>query len=119
MVSRIFNLMEERGIKATNLANAIGLNSAVFTQWKKGLQKPSTDAVIKIAQYFNVTTDYLLLGAEAGLTKDEMELLEYYRSFNTEGKNKTLVYMQDLDEGFRYKKRDSAPSTNDIERISG
>jgi len=31
---------------------------------EKGRQKPSTDAIIKLAKYFGVSTDYLLTGEE-------------------------------------------------------
>ena len=61
---RIFNLLKERGVTATELSRATGINASTLTQWKKGLQKPSTEAVIKIADYFGVTTDYLLTGRE-------------------------------------------------------
>jgi transcriptional regulator with XRE-family HTH domain len=59
VAERIFVLMEERGISAAQLTRDVPLTSGVTSQWKKGLQKPSADAVIKIAQYFNVTTDYI------------------------------------------------------------
>ena len=65
MVERIYNLMAEREISATELSKATGIKTSTLTQWKKGLQKPSTDAIIKIAKYFGVTTDYLLLGEDS------------------------------------------------------
>lgn len=46
------------------MSKATGINTSTLTQWKKGLQKPSVDAIIKIAKHFGVTTDYLLLGEE-------------------------------------------------------
>lgn len=64
MVERIYNLMKERGVSASELSKATGINTSTLTQWKKGLQKPSVDAIIKIAKHFGVTTDYLLLGEE-------------------------------------------------------
>jgi len=54
--------MEERGVTAAQLTREISLTNGLVTQWKKGLQKPSTDAIIKISKYFNVSTDYILLG---------------------------------------------------------
>jgi len=57
---RISNLMRERGVKASELSSATGINPSTFSQWKRGLQKPSVKAVKKIANYFNVTTDSLL-----------------------------------------------------------
>ena len=60
MVQRIFELMEKNEINATELAKATGIGTSPISQWKKGLQKPSTDAVIKIADFFGTSTDYLL-----------------------------------------------------------
>ena len=60
MVQRIFELMEKNEINATELAKATGIGTSPISQWKKGLQKPSTEAVIKIADYFGTSTDYLL-----------------------------------------------------------
>jgi len=62
LVERILALMEERGIIAAKLTSELGISKSKVTQWKQGLQKPSTDAVIKIANYFGVSTDYLLTG---------------------------------------------------------
>lgn len=54
--------MEDKKITAAHLLRETGLNKSLITQWKNGLQKPSTDAIIKIAEYFGVSTDYLLKG---------------------------------------------------------
>ena len=63
-IERILMLMKERNIKAAQLTKETSLAAGIVTQWKKGKQKPSTDAIVKIADYFNVTTDYLLMGKE-------------------------------------------------------
>jgi transcriptional regulator with XRE-family HTH domain len=82
---KIFKLMEENNVKAAQLANELGLTKSNFTQWGQGLQKPSTEAIVKIAQYFKVTTDYLL-----GLTEKRGDItmnsvinwgVEFYRAF--------------------------------------
>jgi len=65
VVEKIVDLIEERGITAYRLASDLGFNSGKITQWKQGLQKPSVDAVVKIADYFGVTTDYLLKGEDS------------------------------------------------------
>lgn len=61
---RILLLMEQNNINAATLTREISLTNGVISQWKRGKQKPSTDAIIKIANYFHVTTDYILLGVE-------------------------------------------------------
>jgi len=57
---KILQLMEQHKIKALKLEKDLSLASSIVSQWKNGRQKPSTDAIMKIAEYFNVTTDYLL-----------------------------------------------------------
>jgi len=59
-VDRILVLMKSRNIKASHLTRELSLSHGVITQWKQGLQKPSSDAIVKIADYFGVSTDYLL-----------------------------------------------------------
>ena len=60
VVERILGLMEADDIKAAQLTRDLSLSHGVVTQWKQGLQKPSTDAIVKLADYFSVSTDYLL-----------------------------------------------------------
>lgn len=52
--------MGEGNITAAQLSKDLDINSSRFTQWKKGLQNPSAEAIVKIAKYFNVSTDYIL-----------------------------------------------------------
>lgn len=59
-IDKILNLMKEKKINAAQLSREIGLTNGLITQWKKRLQKPSQTNIIKIAKYFNVSTDYLL-----------------------------------------------------------
>ena len=60
LLERIFSLMNDRNVTAAELSKATEINKSTITQWKKGLQKPSTEAIVKIAHYFKVSTDYLL-----------------------------------------------------------
>jgi len=48
-----------RGEKPNSVASAIGISSATITKWKNGTV-PNSDFVTKIAEYFNIPTDYLL-----------------------------------------------------------
>lgn len=59
-VDRIFELIKENKVTAKEVANATGLSPSNFTEWKKGNNKPGYGAVVKIAEYFGVSTDYLL-----------------------------------------------------------
>ena len=81
MIERIASLIEEEGITASKLSKDLGFNSGAISNWKKGRAKPGTEAIIKIADYFNVTTDYLLgrytnqIAADNALMRQEDEQL--------------------------------------------
>lgn len=53
------NLCNEHNIKPNPLAKELGISSGTLTGWKKG-SSPRDTAVQKIANYFNVSPEYLL-----------------------------------------------------------
>ena len=64
MIERILKLIKESGITAKKLTDELELSNSAITDWKKGKARPSTDAIIKIANYFNISTDYILTGKD-------------------------------------------------------
>lgn len=56
----IFNLISSKKLSIAEVAKATEISPVLFTQWKAGRQKPSTEALSKLADYFNVSVDYLL-----------------------------------------------------------
>ncbi len=69
MVERILDLLNERNISEYRLIKDCGLPNSSITQWKQGKAQPGISAIIKIAKYLNVSTDYLL-GLENDKTKN-------------------------------------------------
>lgn len=59
----ISRLCEERGIAITALENELGLGRGVIGKWKKGTS-PNMNKLKKIADFFDVTLDYLMTGKE-------------------------------------------------------
>ena len=59
-IELIFELMDKTNTTAYALSKATGISNSNISDWKKGKGKPSADAVAKIADYFDVSTDYLL-----------------------------------------------------------
>lgn len=93
IVERITELQEARGLTNRAVETGAGLANSVISQWKKGKGKPSLDAIVKLSNYFNVSTDYLIgtstnmeIGAEISLTEEELLLIDAYRSSSTQGK---------------------------------
>ena len=52
--------MKEKGITAKKLSEDTGISQGNISDWKSGRSKPSGDKLIVIANYFNVSVDYLL-----------------------------------------------------------
>ena len=73
MYERIKELCAERGISISKLCQEMTGNSANLATWVKGNFK--AEMIIKISNYFNVSTDYLLLGVKTSLTEEEKKLV--------------------------------------------
>ena len=57
---RIFNLIKERKITQYRLAKDLAISDGLISDWKNGRSSPTSERLIKLAKYFNVSTDYLL-----------------------------------------------------------
>ena len=56
---RLLNLCNENSTTVTKLLKELNLSTSKGTAWKNG-SIPNGDVLAKIADYFNVSTDYLL-----------------------------------------------------------
>ena len=56
------NLMKEHGVTAYKVSKETGISTSTLSDWKKGRSTPKQDKLQKIADFFNVTVDYLLTG---------------------------------------------------------
>lgn len=61
---RFAELCSGRNISANKAATDIGLSNSTVTKWKKTGAVPQTATLSKIAEYFNVSINYLLGEAE-------------------------------------------------------
>lgn len=77
---RIFNILEEKGLKQSDLAKKLELSTGQITAWKKRGTTPPGEYFINICKFLNISI-YELLGAdEEGLNQEERKLIEYFRS---------------------------------------
>ena len=58
--TKLKELREECGLSQTQLGKKLNVTQAGVAKWEAGTREPSLDVLLAIAQYFNVTTDYLL-----------------------------------------------------------
>jgi len=69
------NLRKSRDLTQKDFGAKVGLSKAVVSKYENGMGYPSFDVLVRIAQYFGVTTDYLL-GVARGKTVDVSELTD-------------------------------------------
>ena len=60
LAERIKNLIEENGVTQKELANKINVTEATLSRNLNGIHEPKAEIINKIAEYFNVSSDYLL-----------------------------------------------------------
>lgn len=53
-------LREKHGLKQINLANALQVSSQAVSKWERCANYPDIEIIKKLAELFNVSTDYLL-----------------------------------------------------------
>lgn len=110
IVQNIMDLIKERKTTAYAVSKATGISSGNFSDWKSGKAKPSQKAIQKIADYFDVSVDYLLgrepssetkkdgnaeaLPPDASLTPYQKQLIEFAESLTEEEVKKVLSYIR-------------------------
>lgn len=59
-IDRISDLLEKQGKSQKDLTDFMKLDKSTFTQWKKNKSKSYMKYINQIAEFFNVSVDYLL-----------------------------------------------------------
>lgn len=73
MYSIFVELLQRDGVSTYQVSKATGIAQSVFSSWKNGISKPKADKLKKIADYFGVSTDYLLGRDEKAPAPEEQE----------------------------------------------
>lgn len=58
--NRINGLLATTNVKQKELAQVLGVKDNIISYFCSGTRKPNIEQIIKMAKYFNVSTDYLL-----------------------------------------------------------
>ncbi len=87
LLDRIKELAHKRGISITQLEEELSIPKNTIYQWKNRI--PSTKRLQLVADYFNVTTDYLLGRNQAPDFATEEDLIELDKLLES---NVTMAY---------------------------
>lgn len=91
LAEKLKELRKSAGFNQTIVANALGINYFTLGKWEQGRAEPSADDLVKLADYFDVTVDFLLgredetgarvqIASAPTMTTEEKDLLRYFRS---------------------------------------
>lgn len=90
MVNRIRDLREDRDLRQSDLARETGIDQRTISNYETGKTAPDAYALIKLADYFNVSIDYLVGRSSIDFSgeekrarlidkiKEELDLLKKY-----------------------------------------
>jgi transcriptional regulator with XRE-family HTH domain len=70
---RLRVLREEKNMSQEELAEAFGLGKAAISGYERGKRTPSFDLLVGLADYFQVSTDYLLGRTDDRTPPEDME----------------------------------------------
>lgn len=98
----------EAGIKRSELARAMNLNQNTVANYENGLREAPYDLLIRFADFFDVSVDYLIGREESGgrdgavasdvkpfyLSKSEKFLIGLYRGVGARAKSRITEYAE-------------------------
>jgi len=109
LYTRVKQLCDERGLSVTRLESELGFSTSTIQKWKTS-SVPNAASIIKIAQYFNVSTDYLLGITDIESIADEFTndeaIISLQRARSKMSPKDRDRMMQMLKLGFEYAFRD-------------
>lgn len=74
-MNRIRDLREDRDLRQIDVAVATGIDQKTLSNYETGKTNPDSFAIIALARFFNVTTDYLLGEAQTNF-RDKKAILK-------------------------------------------
>lgn len=60
LAERLISLQKERNVMKKDIADAAGLSLMGYYRYERGQREPSASTLIALADYFNVSLDYLV-----------------------------------------------------------
>lgn len=119
IVDRFRELRTSRKLSQKDLAQALNVSQQTVASWECGRTEPSNEYLKSIADYFNVSADYLLGRESSGcsLSIPQKMLLNSFDGLNGEGQSTIMVILRSLK--MSHSKRASENAGNVINSNNG
>ena len=98
VADRLKRLRASRKLSQKDFAKALNVSQQTVASWESNRTEPSHTVLAEIADYFNVTTDYLLGRKEKVpvLSDEHTEVLKSYDALNSAGRHDFWCYFEFL-----------------------
>ena len=101
---RVKELRLEKQLEQQDLAKIIQIGKGSISNWETGRTEPSIEYLLKLADFFEVSIDYLLgrsddlgiVNVQTNLNTEQNELVNYYNQMSEKDKAKLLGYAKGL-----------------------
>ena len=106
----IIKLLKQQNKKQKDLTDYLGLTKNTFTNWKGGTSESYKKHLPQIAEFFNVSVDYLL-GKEKSPTANSDETL-MFALYGNDNKDVTPAMLEDIRNFAQYVREKERNKTN-------
>lgn len=99
IVERLKSLRNSNKVSQKDFAQALKVSQQTVASWEVGRTEPSNTALKDIADYFNVSTDYLLGRDEKAISLSNLQitLLKMFDRLNIEGQDLIMRIINSLE----------------------
>lgn len=113
--NRIKLLREELGLKQEELANKMSVSPSSIGMYETNKREPNNELILKLAEYFGVSTDYLLgktdLRKAEAINIDDADIAFYNGVKGLNDTNKAIL--KGIIEGLTAKQKEDEQNTHD------
>ena len=103
LYQRIRDLREDADKTQTDIAEYLGTTAQYYGKYEKGEREIPFTRAIELANYYNVSLDYLAgrtnvkqIQSDTSLTEDEIKLLSQFRKLTERNKGKAELFITQL-----------------------
>lgn len=94
-------LRAQKNITQDDMANLLNVKRQTYSAYERGVSFPDVIALVKMADFFGVTTDYLLgckknISADSPLSDEIKSLIDSYSDLNKDELKKVTEYIEFL-----------------------
>lgn len=92
---RLKELRKEKGISGLELANIFKVHKGSVSNWETNRRSPDKEMIVKLAEYFGVTVDYLLGNSDIRQAKDR-KTIDLFPGYSFSDNPNALDFLKEI-----------------------